>query len=75
MHHANPVHGSTERHSGLAGVADMRASASSVLRLTPEASRPLLAGAAVWAAVIWLAGEMGFMAGTMGLGAQPRFRE
>ena len=46
----------------------MRAPAPSLLRLTPEGSALLLTGAAVWVAVVWLATEMGFMPGTMGLG-------
>lgn len=55
---------------GAVGVASVRASRSpsSLLRLTREASGLLLAGAALWALVVWLATNMGFMPGSMGLG-------
>jgi predicted metal-binding membrane protein len=41
---------------------------SSLLRLTREASGLLLFGAALWAVVAWLAANMGFVPGSMGLG-------
>ncbi len=44
------------------------AAASSLVRVTPEASAVLLLGAATWVAVVWLANKMGSMPGSMGLG-------
>jgi predicted metal-binding membrane protein len=41
---------------------------SSLRKLTPEASGLLFAAAAIWALVVWLATNMGFMPGSMGLG-------